>query len=193
MEVVAAFLLALLFFLALLLVMPWYVNWTLRLLVDPAETSYAAAVNLGFRSLGLGFSVKEGVRHVLIGSVDAPKWEKVLPIRERGVRKKLRRPMGRIPGTELGKGMIRVLKSARWVSFRLDGEVGLDDPGTTGRLFGAIWAVAAIIPEKFRHLEVSPEFRKKKIDLRCRSTLRIRPAAILWNLGPLLWKFMRGK
>ncbi|MFQ6616526.1 MAG: DUF2953 domain-containing protein [Fidelibacterota bacterium] len=197
MVTVAFFLLGLLFLLITLLIVPWYVHWTLHLLVDPGTLSYATRVNLGFKNRGIGFSIRQGLRHVTLGKMDSPTWEKRLKGRKRSPRRKpkdilppLRRGIRALGPNPVGR-LTRLARSVRWVGFRIDGEMGLDDPAITGRVLGALWAVAGIIPGNTRQLEISPNFERRKIDLLCRFTLRVHPVVLLWSVVPLLWKFRR--
>ncbi|MFQ6676018.1 MAG: DUF2953 domain-containing protein [Fidelibacterota bacterium] len=197
METAALFLLGLFSLVAILVAIPWYVNWTFRLFVEGGAPAWVTSVNLGFKNRGIGISVREGSRRLTVGSVEHPRWEKKIGTWKR-LRGRRRRGRKRFPILRLAairpalKGRIAsFLRSVRWVSFRINGEIGLDDPGSTGRLFGVLWAVAGMIPDGYRQVNVTPNFTERRVDVSLRSTFRMRPAVLVWTVGPLWWEARR--
>jgi hypothetical protein len=93
--------------------------------------------------------------------------------------------------------LLRQLVAALWprevdASLR----VGLDDPATTGVLFGGVSALAAVTTIDWR-VHVEPDFAGPVCHGRARAAWSVPPAAVLWPVvtflaAPVVWRAAYG-
>ncbi|MFQ6673895.1 MAG: hypothetical protein ACE5GH_03800 [Fidelibacterota bacterium] len=176
-------------------------TWRLRiqgcLYLDPREMVYSGGITVGFRRNGVGIAYAEGARHFILGSVENPlvklrisKREKRRGAKPAGIRG-IRRQWKNVRAVPLKEAMAKIRRSLRWESFGLTGEIGLDDPSVTGQVFGALMAVANLVPRWGGKVQLTPHFAQNKVDLTCHSTFRFRPAVLLWQAGSLILRLRR--
>lgn len=163
---------------AVISLLSWGIRLEGRILLRDNRLDYSGIVALG----GIAVTYSHGSPYLVVGRRPNPLIELKI-----GAKKKTRRKKGRgwkrISFFRTRKLIKQILRSVKWETVSVKGELGLDNPFLTGQIFGAMMAISGCIPRGIGEVELIPCFTERKLNFDCRSTFRIRPAVLAWRVG----------
>lgn len=89
----------------------------------------------------------------------------------------------------------RLMRAVHWHAFRLHARFGLDDPADTGRVFGAVGALAAVLVPSRADVTIDPVFEGPALTLQSEGEIRFVPLRVIgillgFGLSPATWRVL---